>query len=197
MSCNWEYHRAQLCRRCRVCAKLLNKEAIKNSSLCTDNTDILEKGFQINIGNDDPQIHAPLLCNTCRTKGNQYSDSKGIDSAMKVYGWAPHTQECSQCNFSRSQGQGGRPPKVRKNRGRPMSKSSKGIAGEVRRNAPVRWRASLPLSPEHFLPPGGTVSLADLQCSLCKCIVDGPVQTPCRYAHSVLLQSYSNQSFQK
>ena len=60
-----------------------------------------------------------------------------------------------------------------------MSKSSKGIAGKVRRNAPARWRASLPLSPERFLPPGGTVSLADLQCSLCKCIVDGPVQTPC------------------
>ena len=120
----FDYHKAQVQRRCKVCARVLNKKAMKNSSFCSDNATFLEKCFKLNIKHDDP------LCNSCRTKSKQYSQGREVDSAMEAYKWMPHTEGgCLQCNFFQSQEHGGRQPKMR---GRPKIKSCKGIAGEIR-----------------------------------------------------------------
>ena len=99
----FDYHKAQVQRRCRVCARILNKKAMKNSSFCSDNATFLEKGFKLNIKHDDPLIHPSLLCNSCRTKSKQYSQGREVDSAMEAYKWMPHTEGgCLQCNFFQS-----------------------------------------------------------------------------------------------
>ena len=41
-------------------------------------------------------------------------------------------------------------------------------------------RASLPLSLARFLPSSTTLALSTLQCSICQCIVDRPMEAPCR-----------------
>jgi hypothetical protein len=58
--------------------------------------------------------------------------------------------------------------------------SGKGIANRVLRTAPPSWRAAQPLSLSRFLPPAASLSLHNLQCKLCECIIDRPVVTPCR-----------------
>ena len=53
------------------------------------------------------------------------------------------------------------------------------IVNKMLHTALPSYKVSCPLSPSRFLP-SSTVSLVDLQCSLCSNIVDQPVQTPCR-----------------
>ena len=38
----------------------------------------------------------------------------------------------------------------------------------------------MPLTLSRFLPPAKVLSLSDLQCPICCCIVDQPVETPCQ-----------------
>ena len=82
------------------------------------------------------------------------------------------------CSLFRNQNKGGRRSKQGKKRGHPCDKSSQSIANGILRNAPPSLKAATPLSLSRFLPPI-TVSLHDLQCGICGCIVDWPVQTPC------------------
>ena len=100
---------------------------------------------------------------------------------MEVYVWKPHIEvNCKQCEYFQMQERGGRPAKARKNRGRPKNMSCKAIAGNVRSYVQPCWKATQPLQLDCFISPVDGISLADLQCSLCECIVDGPIQIPCR-----------------
>ena len=78
------------------------------------------------------------------------------------------------------QQRGGRPKKDRKNRGRRRESSNLAIADTILRHAPPSWLVSAPLTPSRFLPPATVLSLSDLQCPICDCIVDQPVETPCQ-----------------
>ena len=66
-----------------------------------------------------------------------------------------------------------------KNRGRPR-KSTEGLTSLKRSTIPS-WGAPDPLQPALFLsPPSTGPQLEDLQCSMCQCIVDRPVETSCK-----------------
>ena len=60
------------------------------------------------------------------------------------------------------------------NRGRPLSFTTR-----IMRDAPRSMKYSVPLQPSRFLPTT-YVAIEDLQCNICNCIVDQPVETPCR-----------------
>ena len=61
-----------------------------------------------------------------------------------------------------------------------QKESGKGVANAVLKTAPKSWGAAEPLSLSRFLPSATSLSLHDLQCKLCECIVDRPVETPCQ-----------------
>ncbi len=125
--------------------------------------------------------HPPSFCNTCYVKAKKYTvGGKHVLSAVTVHQWSPHTAtDCSACNLFANQLRGGRPKKGRKNRGRPDNSSSQ-ILADISERAPPSWRASQPLVLSRFLPPASSISLRDLQCAICQCIVDQPVEMPCR-----------------
>ena len=110
----------------------------------------------------------------------QIGEERPVHSALKVQEWTPHTDgECGVCSLFASQRKGGRPRSEGKNRGRPGIDSPQQTITEIHQRAPPSWRVSQPLSPSRFLPPGANISLADLLCPTCKCVVDRPVETPC------------------
>ena len=76
-------------------------------------------------------------------------------------------------------GKGGRQKKGTKKRGRPREDSGKAVANEILRTAPASWQATKPLSLSRFLAPASSLSLHDLQCKICECVVDRPMKTPC------------------
>ena len=115
------------------------------------------------------------FCGSCRTKAKRYHDAKQVNSSLKEHPWKEHmASDCYMC----SQLCMGRPSKSKGKSGRPCDGSNQSIANRILREAPPSMKAAGPLSPSRFLPPTA-VSLSDLQCSLCSCIVDKPVQTPC------------------
>ena len=96
-----------------------------------------------------------------------------IETAIVPFEWSLHIDDCCWV----CKGKSGRQKKGTKKRGRPKGESGKGSAHRVLRTAPPSWRAAQPLSLSRFLPPATSLSLHDLQCKLCECIVDRPVET--------------------
>ncbi len=117
---------------------------------------------------------------TRRQRSSYTVGGKHVLSAVTVHQWSPHTAtDCSACNLFANQLRGGRPKKGCKNWGR-LDNSSSQILADISERAPPSWRASQPLVLSRFLPPASSISLRDLQCAMCQCIVDQPVQMPCR-----------------
>ena len=161
----------QLDRHCRVCAVKI-KGAHKP---CSEVRDTLLEGLGLDITRDQQGIHPPNVCHNCCTKAKQYSLSKGTRSSLVVQQWTAHTEhDCSICHLFSSQQRGGRPRKGQKNRGRPSLENTQTI-----RTAPDSWRGFEPLTPSRFLPPP-VLQLEDFLCTVCSCIVDRPLETPCR-----------------
>lgn len=128
---------------------------------------------------DSPDIHPTMYCHTCHNKARRGKE-KWVDSTLEVRNWEAHEDQCSTCEFFVSKAKGGRPTKSTKNRGRPCNNSFRYIAESIDNEAPPTWMASEPLILSRFLPPASNLSLCDMQCAFCKCIVDRPVTTPCR-----------------
>ena len=165
-------HQRELERHCRVCACVLGTKP--SSCLEEKNRELLKK-LGITVENDRPDVHPTQFCLTCRSKAIQYSDT--VKSSLVLFEWTPHTQQdCEVCSYFSRQKKGGRPKKERKNRGRPKTDSVQGVIQRMARTDLPSYRVSCPLS----ISPSSTISLANLQCSLCNNVVDQPVQTPCR-----------------
>ena len=170
-----ECHKKKLHKYCRVCAKVLEQK--ETSHVCSDSGDML-KAFEIDVTQDDDCIQPKYYCHTCHTIGKRVKigEKAGVECAIEVFKWTAH--EDGNCWVCR--GKAGRPKKSTKKRGRPKQESCKGIANAVLKNAPKSLKALQPLSLARFYQPGPNISLHDLQCTLCDCIVDRPVETPCR-----------------
>ena len=164
-----EYHTKQLKNYCRVCARGLTGY----KHLCKENSSTM-KVFGIDTASDSPAIHPEFYCHVCHNTARRLSQNTGAETSLQVHTWAAHTegQSCEVCI-----GKGGRPRKKSTKSGRPAQNSSKGIINSILRNAPQSMRASLPLSPSRFLSHSSLLS--SLQCGICKCIVDRPVEAPC------------------
>ena len=165
-----EWHLSELKRHCRFCANVISEG--KYSFPCNKNTVLLAK-MGIKVDDDTKDVHPPIVCLSCRTKAAQFSDK--VNSALKVFKWTAHTgQSCAVCLLFRTQKKGGRPRKKQKNRGRPSS-----LVSRIMSSAPKSWRGSSPLIVSRFLQTAA-IAMQDLQCTLCSCIVDQPLETPCR-----------------
>ena len=173
-----EYHSKKLEKCCRVCAKVRSGKSYFHS--CSGSHDMLLKAFGIDVSKDDEHVHPPSCCHTCHVTAQRLSAGGTAESGVHVYQWLAHMDvDCEVCNKFMAQSKGGRQKKTKKC-GRPNSESSKGIANSVLKNAPKSWRGSQPLHVARFLPPSTSLSLPDLLCVVCHCIVDRPVETPCR-----------------
>ena len=127
------------------------------------------------MGNDEPHIHLNKFCQSCNTKAGQYSEA--VCSILEVFEWTAHadpSSSCKVCCFLKKKSTGGRLKKTKMNRGRPLSFTTR-----IMCDAPNSMKSSIPLQPSRFLPTT-FVAIEDLQCSICNCIVDQPVETPCR-----------------
>ena len=94
-----------------------------------------------------------------------------------MYKWEPHTAPtCTICELFRSQSAGGRPKRERKNRGRPKKNILTKALQDIEEVAPPSWGPSKPLELARFLPPAADLTLSDLQCKLCRYILDRPIQ---------------------
>ena len=170
-----ECHQKKLHKYCRVCAKVLGQK--ETSYVCSDSSDVL-KAFEIDVTQDDECIQPKYYCHTCHTIGKRVTNGEkaGVECAIEVFKWTAHGDgNCWVCR-----GKAGRPKKSTKKRGRPKQESCKGIANAILKNAPKGLKALQPLSLARFHQPAPNISLHDMQCTLCDCIVDRPVETPCR-----------------
>ena len=77
------FHKAQLERHCRVCAKKLLQKKYTHS--CSANEEDL-KVFGIDVTHDSPEIHPTMFCHTCRNKA-QRGKKKWVDSTLEVHDW--------------------------------------------------------------------------------------------------------------
>ena len=124
--------------------------------------------------NDEPHIHPNKFCQSCHTKAGQCSEA--VCSTLEVFEWTAHvdpSSSCKVCCFYLKKSTGERPKKTKMNRGRPLSFTTR-----IMRDAPNSMKCSILLQPSRFLPT--FVAIEYLQCSICNCIVDQPVETPCR-----------------
>ena len=168
-----EFHEKELNRHCRVCAGDVENTYTYTCHEETNKT--LLQNFGIDVDKDQPNIHTKVFCSCYCTKATQYSEC--AESALKVYQWTPHTEpssSCEACCFFKKQKKEG-DQRRRKNRGRPRSQP---VVNRILLDAThiQSYKASSPLS---FLP-STTVPLDNLQCRLCSCIIDQPVQASCR-----------------
>jgi hypothetical protein len=100
--------------------------------------------------------------------------ANGVTTHLEAYNWRAHDDNgCGTCVMFRSQSVGGR---AKKNGGRPR-KSTEGLT-TLKKSMTPSWDA---LQPALFLsPPSTHPKLEDLQCYMCHCIVDRPVEIGCR-----------------
>ena len=156
-----DLHRQELKKHCRVCASVLGSKGYYS---CTEakNKVLLQK-LGVDVRSDCPDVHPQSFCHTCRTKATQISEH--VDSSLVLFQWQPHTPSCSVCCHFQKQKKGGRPKKMRKNRGRPSLHSAKAITNRVLRTTLPSHKTSSPLSLSRFLP--STVALESLQCGVC------------------------------
>ena len=166
-----EYHYGQLTRHCRVCSHPFKDKAYRYA--CAAQKDTFWEGIDISITTDSAEIHPPSLCNNCFAKIQK-------KSPFNVYKWEPHTAPtCTICELFRSQSAGGRPKRERKNRGCPKKSILTKALQDIEEVAPPSWSPSKPLELARFLPPAADLTLSDLQCKLCRYILDRPVQMRC------------------
>ena len=167
-----EYHQQQLAKHCRVCAANYNANSRAYRYPCKTVKEELWVGIGINQGDDSPDIHPSTLCLICKEK--MARKAANINTTLEVYNWVAHEDsDCSVCKMFRSQSAGGRPKKT--NRGRP--KKEKQQLDRLEECSSQSWGAPHPLELSLFLPPPATgPQLEDLQCRVCRCIVDSPLK---------------------
>lgn len=139
------------------------------------------QNYCLNTATDKPNIHPIMYCHKCHTIASKREKGSTVGTAVVPFKWESHggdwesyEGECWVCK-----GKGVRQKKGTKKRGRPKDDSGKGVANTVLEIVPTSWKVVLSLSLSRFLPPASFLSLHDLQCKVCSCIVDQPVETLC------------------
>ena len=169
-----EYHSVQLAKHCRVCSQVL-----KPNSHCNNVAKEFWDSINVNVAEDSAEVHPPFVCINCYSKMKKRAKENCI-STLEVYNWQPHMEpECPACELFATQSKGGRPKKARKNRGRPRTTVLKKALDGLHQSVPPPWKAPHPLEIARFLTPSAGITLEDLQCKACTCIVERPVKTIC------------------
>ncbi len=127
----------------------------------------------MDVSQDQKDTHPPSFCSTCYVKIGQYTKGEEhVRSVLVVQRWSPHTEGegCQICQMFAGQQRGVRPRKERKNWGRPGQSSNRVLADKIVQQSPPSWRASHLLTSSRFLPPASSLSLQDLQCTICNAL---------------------------
>ena len=90
-----EKHKEKVNRICRICAGIIVlKHGYINAKNVSDYSDLLYTKFNVDIGNDDENIHPKFVCSTCRRKLDRAV--KG-DILINIADFEPHTLDCNLC----------------------------------------------------------------------------------------------------
>jgi len=133
------------------------------------------------VEGDKSDIHPPKFCNTCYAtlRKMQAALDSGTEyrSSLEPFTWAQHSEMgCTSCQHFEVQMKGGR-PKKRKSSSVCAHSNSCSVVEHINSVAGPRLRCTHPLYVERFFTPASSaVSLVDLQCPMCNCVVDQPVE---------------------
>ena len=90
-----ENHIENLKRIFRICASIIVlKHGYINAKNASDYSDVLYTKFNVDIGNDDENIHPKFVCSTCRRKLDRAV--KG-DVLINIADFEAHTLDCNLC----------------------------------------------------------------------------------------------------
>ena len=166
-------HIKQLQAHCRVCAGRLSRVSFSSSEPKTCSP-LLSDCLGIDAKTDLPHIHPPKTCNKCYATMKKIQ--KGAVSSLQPFPFTEHfdDDDCGVCTHFSMMSKGGRPSKKRH--------TLTGIAQHIRMCAgPKLSHKKFSLSFSRFYaPPQSSISLTDIQCPICKCIVDQPIEIPCK-----------------
>ena len=118
-----EEHNEMLRKLCRICAGFLKKfnDIYDKSHSCDEKREFLTQNFQLNVSNDDPEIHPTRFCNLC------YLSPTRVDGPVFRH---IHTDlDCVTCSFVEKKQKGGRPKKLKRGKKAGGSKTTEGTTG--------------------------------------------------------------------
>ena len=177
-----ELHSSALAALCRVCGKRLDNQRV--SYFCSSHAVGLTRAFGVTTAGDSHEIHPQKFCNGCYRALMQYikveEEGRDYNSAISVE-WRKHTDhECQTCQLYTRSKVGGRPPKGRKNHGRPRNVelekatvSRSELKQQAKAVAGPSFNSQAALHPARFIHH---IGLQDLICGLCN-VVNEPVET--------------------
>ena len=174
-----QIHQTRLQRLCRVCGGSLKHS--RTVYECKNHKDDLMAVFHVDINFDTPAVHPRQLCEKCKTilskSMKTTTEGEVYGHRVKVHEWHQHNSDsCSVCTLP----VGGR-PKLTKNRGRPAATSTHALINNIRQCSPP---SLLPVAmknsrPSYTLYPTLGLAADDVECSICKLLLDQPVQLSC------------------
>ena len=163
-------------RLCRICGRLCcSTKKKKVAYKCEKYTEDLNNTFTIATMHDDPNIHPPNFCHSCKCTMINVKAGKISVPTLPLIHWQPHNHGCLTCNRVKNLSKGGRPDRSRI--GRPGACSRRAALTRVHSIAPVKYgiRESAVYSTLRT-PPQYGVTLEDLTCCICLNILDQPME---------------------
>ena len=179
-----ERHKTLLKTLCRVCGKRPKGYAhSKKSAICRS---LLLFSFGLEVDGEPEDIYPTSICNSCFRSAQRIKSSKEsgvlLESTLSVTSWLAHsdTPTCQICQPASGGGIGR--PKKWKGKGRTCdddtSHRSRAIMRAANNIQPPQY-CPFALEASLFLP---TQSLPRLQCQMCQCIPNTPLElSPCRH----------------
>jgi len=183
-----ELHSSALAALCRVCGKRLDNQRV--SYFCSSHAEGLRRAFGLTTAGDSHEIHPQKFCNGCYRALTQYmkveEEGRDYNSAISVVEWREHTDhECQTCQLYTRSKVGGRPPKGRKNRGRPRNVeleeatvSRSELKQQAKAVAGPSFNSQAALHPARLIHH---IGMQNLICGLCNNVVNEPVETRCSH----------------
>ena len=133
--------------------------------------------YDINIEEDNDDIHPPTICNRCLAHMSRIEATHGRvrytpDPELSPATWCVHSEACVVCNAAPAKG---RPKKATKNRGRPPGETTNHL---IRHITSVSG-PSITANTSSSRISSSQVNPAHIICSTCSSIVDEPVALSC------------------
>ena len=168
-----DVHKEHLQQHCRVCLQKLGRVhyACTSSTTCKP---LLLSCMGIDTTQDRGCVHPPNTSNNCYAKIKK-SEAGALSSTLIPFPFREHGTACNLCTHFYKLAKGGRPWKPKK-----IPPST--VRHLAQCAGPKLACSEFSLSRDRFLPPspGSPVATTDLECQFCHCIVDQPLELPCK-----------------
>ena len=171
-------HTIALSKLCRVCGQLLTRPGkVREGYPCSGYADQLKHAYDLDIKQDDGDVHPPNFCLNCRKSISRHQKAENQQreyrASTEVVLWSVHTDDCPVCARLTSSSKGGRPKKTSAHtRGRPPCVTYNTVIQHIR-------HITRDTSHAHSLL---TSYKLELTCKICLERLTAPVElTRCRY----------------